>query len=473
METKETDQKLENHVKAGVLYTVSSILTRSIGIITTPIYTRVLTASEYGIAATFISLYLLLSMFTSLNLIYSVGRAKLDFPDDFDNFNGSIQLLSALWTVSLSIVVLVLIKPIAAFFGLEPKIIILLMIYLFFSPALVFFQTKLRYTYKYKLNIGIGLVLVISSIIVSFTMIFLLPEEKYIGKILGSVVPITVMSCVIWYKSIKKRTIKINTKYWKYALVLSLPLIFNSLSLNILAQSDRIMITKFLSSNETGIYSLAYQYAILIDIIFNSVNQAWLPYFHDHFDNVALIRKNTRKLVLLGCYVGVGCIALAPEAISILGPVNYSDGVWVVAPVTIGIVCKFIFQQYEHVQLHLKKTYYIAFGTTIAAIINIVLNLLLLRRFGFVAAGYTTLISYIMLMGIHYIVVNKILKIKLVEQSYMTMAVLGTSLLSLCFVLSYSSLIIRIFMLLVLTGIIIYKFKDEIKAIVLPKLKMS
>lgn len=475
METVEMTEKKDNipepnHVKAGLWYIVSSMITRSLGIITTPIFTRILSASEYGIAATFTSLYLLLSMFTSLNLVYSVGRAKLDFTDDFENFNGSIQLLSAVWTVFIAVFVILFINPVSEFLGLEPQVILILMVYLFFSPALTFFQSKLRYTYNYKLNITIGMVLVVATIGVSFLLIYLMPDNKYIGKILGAVIPVIVISLVIWYKSIKTKSVKVNLVYWKYALVLSLPLIVNSLSLNILAQSDRLMITKMIGSEETGIYSLAYTYAVLIDMIFNSVNQAWLPFFHDHFNDVALIRKNIRKLVQLGCYVGIGCIALAPEAFSILGPDNYASGVWVVAPVTIGVVCKFIFQQYEHVQLHLKKTYYITIGTTIAALSNIGLNLLLLKKYGFIAAGYTTLISYVLLMFIHYFVVTRIFKINLIEQRYMTYSILVTAIISFVFTMFYYSLLIRVLLLIVVSSVVFYLLRDEIKIIVLPKL---
>ena len=93
-------------------------------------------------------------------------------------------------------------------------------------------------------------------------------------------------------------------------------MILNSISLNILAQSDRIFITKFCGADFTGIYSLAYSYAILINIVLNAANEAWLPWFHDSLnDNLKdEIRKNVKPLIVFGCWFGVGCIAIAPEA---------------------------------------------------------------------------------------------------------------------------------------------------------------
>lgn len=101
--------------------------------------------------------------------------------------------------------------------------------------------------------------------------------------------------------SFKRRYVKVKVEYWKYGLLISVPLILNSISLNILAQSDRIFITKFCGADFTGIYSLAYSYAILINIVLNAANEAWLPWFHDSLnDNLKdEIRKNVKPLIVL------------------------------------------------------------------------------------------------------------------------------------------------------------------------------
>ena len=71
-------------LKAGAWYVISSISVKAVSIITTPIFTRLMTTKEYGYVATFTTWYSLLSVFCTLNLSYSIGRAKLDFPDKLD-----------------------------------------------------------------------------------------------------------------------------------------------------------------------------------------------------------------------------------------------------------------------------------------------------------------------------------------------------------------------------------------------------
>lgn len=212
------------------------------------------------------------------------------------------------------------------------------------------------------------------------------------------------------------------------------------------------MITKFCGTGSTGIYSLAYSYAILINIVLSAVNEAWLPWFHDTFfaGDYAAIKKNVKPLVRLGCMLGIGCIAIAPEAMLVLGPSEYKIGQWAVAPVTVGIVCQFIYQQYVHIELHEKKTRFISFGTVIAAGMNVTLNFIFIPKYGFVAAAYTTLFCYFVLMFVHLYITRIVMKVYLYDDWYMFLALGVIALISVIFMSIYQLLLIRYAILTIL-----------------------
>ena len=84
-------------LKSGIWYTVSSISVRAVLIITTPLFTRLMTTEDYGISATFTTWFTLLNVICSLNLWYAIGRAKIDFPGKLEEFVGAIQLLAFLY----------------------------------------------------------------------------------------------------------------------------------------------------------------------------------------------------------------------------------------------------------------------------------------------------------------------------------------------------------------------------------------
>ncbi len=440
MEANITQQnRSSTALKSGIWYTISSISVKAVLIITLPLFTRLMSTADFGIAATFTSWYTLFNVICSLNLWYSIGRAKLDFPGELEEFVGSLQLLAFTFTLALGTVSLFFLDRVAELLEMNQILVVILFIYLLAYPAVQLTQAKLKYLYNYKGNILITVFITLSTILFSLALIFVFSSQRYLGKSLGAVVSSVLLAIVIWTRSLRKGYVKVNFIYWKYALIISVPLILNSVSLNILAQADRIFITKYCGSEDTGIYSLAYNYAILINIILNAVNEAWLPWFHDTFNDGLNepIRKNVKPLVIFGCFFGVGCIAIAPEAMAILGGKAYEGGVWVVPPVTLGIVCSYIFQHYEHIELHLKKTWYISAGTILAAGVNVVLNIIFIPVFGFVAAAYATLFCYLLLMIAHHFISRIILKIKLYDDRFMYLAILVTAVFAAVFMLLY------------------------------------
>ena len=77
-------------LKAGFWYVISSVLVRAVSIITTPIFTSLMTTEEYGITATFSSWHTLLLTLCTFNLSYSIERAKMDYSKEYDKYIGSI-----------------------------------------------------------------------------------------------------------------------------------------------------------------------------------------------------------------------------------------------------------------------------------------------------------------------------------------------------------------------------------------------
>ena len=363
-------------LKAGIWYVVSSVLVRLVSIITTPIFTRLLSTEEYGIVSTFSSWYSMFFVIYSLNLTISIGRAKLDYPDKLDDYIGASQLLSLIVSLALSIIIFVFIKPMSSFFELPEIATILLLLYLIASPTINFFQSGYRYKYKYKQNIAIAWYTTFSTALLSLILIYFVNYDNAILRIIGLSAPSILLSLFFWIKAIKNKNVRINFEYWKYGLAISLPMIIHSLSMNILSQSDRIVISKYWGSTFVAYYSLVQNYAILLNVVTEAINQAWQPWFHDNYfaHNHEQIKNNTNKLVIFFCYIGLACIGIGPEAILILGGTQYSSAVSCIPPLVLGTVCQCIYTNYINIELHLKKTKYAAEGTIIAAILNIVLN---------------------------------------------------------------------------------------------------
>lgn len=409
-------------LKASLWYMVSSALTGCVGVISTPVFARMMSTEEYGTYSTFQSWYSLLLPLCTLNLTYSIGRAKLDYGENLRKYVGSVQLLAAFQTGIIGFLAMVLLPFLSKIMELSPFCVVMLWVYLFFNPIISFFQNEARYQYRYKENVAIALYITIFPVVISLILMNYFPMiNKANLRTFGVVFSTCVLAIPLWIKGIRRREISYDKECWKYGLRISVPLILHTASLSILAQSDRIFISKFCGKSEVAIYSMAYNYGLIISVIVTSISNSWLPWFHDNYylGNCEAIRVNVKKLVGLGCYIGLGCVALAPEAMYILGGSQYETGVECVMPIVLGIVCQYMYTHYVNIELHHKKTKYVSTGTITAAFLNLILNAVFVPNYGYVSAAYTTLISYIALMCIHFFITTKVMKIKLYDDKFM------------------------------------------------------
>ena len=83
-------------LKSGIWYTTSNFLVRSIGFITTPIFTRMLTKADFGLYNNFSSWLLIATVFVTLHLESTLISARYDYEDSFDEYIFSILGLSSL-----------------------------------------------------------------------------------------------------------------------------------------------------------------------------------------------------------------------------------------------------------------------------------------------------------------------------------------------------------------------------------------
>ena len=91
-------------IKASVWFLVCAFLQKGISMITTPIFTRLLSTSEYGNYNVFNSWLNIVAIFVSLNLSYGVfTQGLVKYEDDRKRFASSMQglstLLVMLWTM--------------------------------------------------------------------------------------------------------------------------------------------------------------------------------------------------------------------------------------------------------------------------------------------------------------------------------------------------------------------------------------
>lgn len=457
-------------LKSGLWYTICNISIRAVAIITTPIYTGMLTTADYGRANTFNTWIDLFNVITCLCIVYSIGRAKIDFGDKFDEYMSCLQGLSSTFAFGVLILALIFREQISAWIKYEVPLVIVLFAYLCISPSVEYMLQKTRYEYKYKSNILISIITCVGTIALSISLMLLFNEKRYFGKILGTILPTFIMGVVFYIRLLAKGKKFYDKEYWSYALKIGLPMIPHAFALMVLAQVDRVMIKDICGDAEVGLYTFGYSFATLLFIFTNAIGQAWLPWFNEQLNesNRERIRDIQKKLVLLGCFLTFGFITVAPEALMILSPTSpdYWQAKYVVPPIALGTLAQYFYTNYVNVELFYKKTPIIAVSSCMAAVLNYGLNALMIPQYGYIAAAYTTLASYIVLMLFHYLATRFYLKEKVYSDGYMfisfaVMMVFGTSIL-LLYKEGITMIILRNVYALAVLGVFAFIKKNDI-----------
>lgn len=413
-------------VKSSIWYTVASVSIRAVAIITTPIYTGMLTTADYGKANTFNSWIDVFNVFACLCVVYSIGRAKLDFRDKFDEYMSALQGLSSSFGLILLVFAFIFREALAAWIRYEVPLAVGLFAYLCVSPSVEYMMQKCRYEYRYKENILISVITCVGQVALSISLMLIWNDARYIGKILGVMLPTAIMGIVFYIRFIVRGKVFYNREYWIYALKIGLPMIPHGLAIILLAQMDRIMIKDILGDADSGLYIFGYSFASLLMIFTNAIGQAWLPWFNEtlYAGERERIRNIQKKLVYLGCFLSFAFIAAAPEALQLLSISNSSYWIakYVVPPIVLGTLAQYFYTNYVNVEIFLKKTPVIAAGSCAAALINYLLNAYFIPRYGYIAGAYTTLASYFILMIVHFVTVRFVLREKVYDDLFMFVA---------------------------------------------------
>lgn len=459
-------------LKSGIWFTICNIITKGIGFFTTPIFSRLLTKNEFGDFNNFTTWTGIVLFVTSLNLESSLIRARFDFEDDLDSYVSSMACLSAISTAFWFAIMLLFISPFETLFSMNRIDIYAMFLYLMFYPAIQLFQTKERFIYKYKSTIISSLLVVVSTAGLSVILVVLM-EKKLLGRILGSVLPVAVIGFFIWILMIRKSR-RIQVKYWKYAIPFTLPFIPHLLSMYLLGSMDKVMIKQICGSEDLALYSLAYTVGTIISLFVHSMNNAFSPWLGEQLsnNNYKKIKKVSVVYVSIFAYSAIILIWIMPEVLLLLGGRAYAEAIYVIPQIFAGTLMQFIYCMYVNVEQFEKKTGGMAIASILAALFNYITNYIFLRRFGYIAASYTTLFSYLLLMILHLFLVKKIGRGNVFNNPVIVIIGMVGSLFMISSNLVFDHILIRylLFLILIVMSIaVLYKYRDLVSKYILKR----
>lgn len=459
-------------VKASVWFTVSNILIRGISFLTLPVFSRILSTDEYGMLSVYQSWVSIFTIFCTLTIwggVFNVVIVK--HLEELSKIVSSFQGLATTITGLFFIVSLVLINPVSNILGMSPFLIVCMYLDIFAQIPFALWSGIQRYFYKYRLLVTISVILAVLNPLLGYLAVThsIHRTEAKIGANL--LLNLGLGLFLFFLNQVKGKTYY-SRQYWKYGFLFNIVLVPHYISLQILSQSDRLMINKICGSSDAGIYSVAYTFAMLLGVFTSAINSSFTPWLYKNIRErkYTNISKITNAIVLAVAILSLGLICVIPDVFRWMLPKAYYPAIWVIPPVVVASFFMFLYPLFGAVEFYYEENQYITIASIAGAIINILLNYIFIHIFGFIAAAYTTLLCYILFSVAHYFFMKKVLKknaitSKIYDIRYLFFISLGVIILMTVITILYSNTVLRWIFIFIILFIALYNRKNVLKMI--------
>ncbi|MBQ7917419.1 MAG: flippase [Clostridia bacterium] len=399
-----------------IIFAVSIFGTKILSFFLLPLYTNVLTTTQYGQIDLTTTINSLLPFFLTLCISDAVLRFVMEKKEDQKKILTYAMKIIGIGTLILTIGLGVCF--VTNIINSSNKYYLFLVLLFPLDAFRTLFSSFLKGIEKTK-------DILIESLISTFltltlTIITVVVLKWGVFGYLGSSVLGLVFGCLYYYLRIRKETGKliepgIAAELKRQMILYSLPLILNGLSWWINASSDKFIINMFWGESENGIYSVAGKVASILTMVTNIFAQAWTlssikscqdDDYGDFFSNI----YNSYNALLL---IGASFLILINQPLSKFlfakdfFIANESSSILVVS-IIFNSLASFLSGAFSA----FKNNRVLAISTIISAVINIGLNFLLIPKLGCVGAATATVISFIVLWLLRLYFAKKYIKIK-------------------------------------------------------------
>jgi len=403
--------------KLVIVNMISSMLVQGVAFLSTPIFTRLLGSEQYGKFSIFNAWLGMISCVMGFGVMSTLATGRYTYKKHYYAFRNCIMLFGIINSFAILFLCIPFLRLLSNIFAVPINIVMLVLLGSMAQGLITFEQSVFIYEKKALLNLFFSSVLAIGSVILSIMLIVSREfDELYFGRVYGNVIIYFSCAFIVAIILFFQYPVSLKKEYCKYGITVGGPMVFHAISHNILAQSDRLMMRQMGTTNsEIGVYSLFYTMSSVLAVILNSLNTSWCPFYYDSLDSKdwETINSRSKNYIELFSILTAGFLLVSREVTYIMSGEEYWNGVSILPILVLAVFFTFMYQFPTNFEFFYKKTKTIAIGTVLSGLINITLNYLLIPEFGMYGASVATVISYLFLFFMHYMVV-----VRMKEQKY-------------------------------------------------------
>ena len=398
--------------KNTAIVSIGKICTQLITFLLLPVYTAVLSNEEYGVVDLLNTLTSLLLPIVTLQIEQGIFRYLIDCRE---NNEKQIKLITTIirFMIIQSIACIVIFLCVSPFIHNEYKYFLMANLLMgIFSSLLLQICRGLGDNATYAIGSFIT-----GAFTVVLNVIFIVAFRWGAYGMLGAIA-ISNFICSVYiflkrkiYKYIKPK--QFDKKILKEIIKYSVPLIPNMISWWIVSASDRTIISAVIGIAQNGIYSAANKFSGVFTTLYSVFNLTWTESASINInseDRDEFFSKILDFVIrFFGCLC-LGTIAVMPFVFNILINEKFAEAYYQIPILILGSVFNILVSFVGSIYVAKKLTKEIAKTSIISAVINIFVNIALIKSIGLYAASISTVIAYALMFIYRWIDVKKYVK---------------------------------------------------------------
>ncbi|MGG7198609.1 lipopolysaccharide biosynthesis protein [Clostridium butyricum] len=400
--------------KNTIIILAGKVSTQFISFLLLPLYTFVLTTEEYGVVDLVTTYVGLFAPLVSLQMENSIFRFLVD---ERKNTKKKSEIItnSYIVIVMLVLTLFIMINVVSYFVNIKYKVYICgMIISVIFSNILL--QTSRGNGNNKTYSIGGAIAGVVTVVLNIFFLVIINTGIKgmFLSSIIGN-------SLCFLYVFIKEKAYKFidfklyNKEKIHQLLKYSLPLVPNGIIWWIINVSDRTIISMFLGSSANGIYSVSNKFSSIYIQLYNIFNLSWTETASLHIndsDKDEFFSKTIQQMFNFFSSICIGIIAFIPFVFPILINDKYTEAYRYIPILMVASLFNVIVGLISVIYVAKKLTKEIAKTSLLSGIINLIVNLILVKKIGIFAAAISTIFAFFSMALYRYIDVQKYVKIR-------------------------------------------------------------
>ncbi len=401
--------------KNAFFYTLTEVINKAVPFLLLPIMTSYLSPEDYGRVATYGAFTAIVAVFVHLSMM---GAINVNY------FKISKEQLKIYIANTLIIVTIASTLAFLVILIFDDKLSLLLdipWIWLFVGVTVTAAQ------FLTILNLGLWQVeqrsrefgtYQIVQMLTSTSLVLVLVvgfEMGWEGSLIGSTVA-TILFSLISFGFIYKRgylLFHVNKVDIKDALRFGVPLIPHALSGWFRTGVDRMLLTTIIGTSATGLYSVGYQFGMIVGIIAVAFNQAYSPFLYKKLATIdELGKKRLVKftyLYFIGILIFAGLLSvILPYLIQNFLNEKYHASSDIVSWVLYGYAFQGMYLMVVNYIFYVKRTYILSVITFLTGLAHVGLSYYLIKLNGIIGAAQATTVSFFIMFILVWLLSAKV-----------------------------------------------------------------